>query len=194
MKRFKPHQNLKKVYYIYGGLIFIPLLILSSAPIWLGAAAAPDVLRYWYFLAIPPAIVVVIGGFVAYWIPKYYDSIIYELAEEEVRVERGVWWKMKHAVPYGRIMSVDVIQGPISRKFGIGAVDVHTAGYTGLAGGTSGPGRRRAEASLFGIQNFIEVRDFILKIVKGRPLFGARGEVAEEMLDELRRIRRAVEK
>lgn len=47
------------------------------------------------------------------------------------------------------MMSVDVIQGPISRRFGVGSVHVHTAGYTGPAGGTAGPGARGAEADLF---------------------------------------------
>lgn len=193
-ERFKPHPNMKKVYYIYMFLVFIPLLIITSMPLWIGAAVAPEVLDYWPYISIPPAVTLAIMCFVAYWIGKYYDSISYMLTEDEVMVERGVWWKMKHAVPYARVMSVDVVQGPISRKFGIGTVDVHTAGYTGPAGGSSGPGTRRAEASIVGIQNFVEVRDFILKIVRGKPLFGKGVDEAGEILKELRRIRKAVEK
>ncbi|MCC6013677.1 MAG: PH domain-containing protein [Candidatus Verstraetearchaeota archaeon] len=90
--------------------------------------------------------IIVITIFISYWIPKYYKSIKFILTENEVRVERGVWWKMRHAVPYSRIMSIDTIQGPISRHFGIGAVDIYTAGYTGSAGG--GPMKRRTEASI----------------------------------------------
>lgn len=113
------------------------------------------------------------------------------LAAEEVRVERGVWWKFKHTVPYSRVMSVDTVQGPISRHFGIGTVDVYTAGYTGVAGGGGGPRTRRAEATIMHIPNFMEVREHILQRVRHRPLFGTD---AAQMLEELRRIREILEK
>jgi hypothetical protein len=109
-------------------------------------------------------------------------------------VERGVFWRMRHAVPYARIMSVDTVQGPVSRRFGIGTVDAYTAGYTGPAGGSSGPLQKRAKASIMHIANFLEVRERILGVVRVRPLFGAAvGDVGSEMLRELRRIREAVE-
>ncbi|MEM2875256.1 MAG: PH domain-containing protein [Candidatus Hadarchaeales archaeon] len=191
-RRFRPHPNLKKLYYAYMCLVFAPLLVLTSAPLWLSAALKQEALVLWPYLSIPAALTLVAMCFVAYWIERYYKSISYALTRNEVIVERGVWWRMKHAVPYARVMSVDVIQGPIARRFGIGTVDVHTAGYTGPAGGSSGPGARRAEASIFGIQNFMEVRDFLLGVVRDRPLFGSR-DATREILEELRGIRRAVE-
>ncbi|MEM4246681.1 MAG: PH domain-containing protein, partial [Candidatus Bathyarchaeia archaeon] len=150
----------------------------------------------WPYTFIPLIVVLAVFDFTVYWISKYYDSIWFALEKDEVVVERGVWWKMKHVVPYSRIMSVDVIQGPISRRFGIGSVQVHTAGYTGPAGGSAGPGTRGAEAAIWGIQNFSEVRDTIIGMVRGRPLFGAAGqpEIGLEILEELRKIREAVEK
>ncbi|MGP3668006.1 MAG: PH domain-containing protein [Candidatus Bathyarchaeota archaeon] len=74
---------------------------------------------------------------------------------------------MRHVVPYSRIMSVDIIQGPISRMFGLGSVYVYTAGYTGRAGGSAGPMTRSAEATIWGISNFTEIRDLIINIVRG---------------------------
>ena len=120
------------------------------------------------------------------------------LTNEEVIVERGVWWRMKHVVPYSRVMSRDVIQGPISRHFGVGAVHIYTAGYTGPAGGAAGPGMRSAEATIWGVQNFQEIRDKILEMVRGRPIFGiskaATPDLSSKMLKELSRIRKAVKK
>ncbi|MGQ9760113.1 MAG: PH domain-containing protein [Candidatus Methanomethylicaceae archaeon] len=49
---------------------------------------------------------------------------------------------MRHAVPFSRIMSVDTIQGPISRRLGVGTVDIYTAGYTGRSGGGGEPRSR----------------------------------------------------
>jgi len=195
-EKFHPHPNMKKVYYIYLNAIATFLILLSSAIVVLVYIRSPA------YVLIPLLILLVpIPGiicFVSYWIPKYYQSITYTLREEEVMVERGVWWKMKHTVPYARIMSVDTIQGPISRYFGIGTADVHTAGYTASGGGTAGPGTRRAEASIMQVPNFIEVRDVILSIVKGRPLFGAPGvkekDTSLQILSELRKIRKSLSK
>ena len=110
---------------------------------------------------------------------------------------------MKKVIRTGRVFSpileaLDYIQGPISRRFGIGSVHVHTAGYTGPAGGTAGPGTRRAEATIWGIPNFNEVRDTIISLVRGRPLFGApetiTRDIGLEILEELKKIRKAIEK
>ena len=139
--------------------------------------------------------IALISAFVLYWNRRYYDSMSFHLSHDEVVVEHGVWWKMKHTVPYARIMSVDMVQGPISRSLGIATVDIYTAGYTGVAGGTTGPSKRRAEASIMHISEFKEVRENILSIVRGRPLFTATTRDAQtEMLSELRRMRELLEK
>lgn len=198
-ERFAPHSNLKKVYGIYLSLVAAPMLVATILPIWAVFTFAPEVWRVgWVYLFIPLAIVLIILGFLVYWIRRYCDSIFFSLTKDEVMVERGVWWKMKHVVPYARVMSIDVVQGPVSRRFGIGSVHVYTAGYTGPAGGTSGPGVRGAEACIWGVQNFVEIKDAIIEMVRGRPLFGLPRSVApdasSEMLEELKRIRKAVEK
>jgi uncharacterized membrane protein YdbT with pleckstrin-like domain len=119
----------------------------------------------------------------------------FHLTRDEVVVEHGVWWKMKHTVPYARVMSVDIIQGPLSRSLGIATVDIYTAGYTGVAGGTGGPGKRRAEASIMNISEFTEVRENILGVVRGKPLFTTTtSDTGTEMLSELRKMRELLEK
>lgn len=198
-ERFSPHPNLKKVYFTYLVLAAIPLLVAAKLPILITYIFFPTTWQsMWAYLLIPLIVAFLVLGFVAYWIQRYCSSISYALTDEEVLVERGVWWKMKHVVPYARVMSIDIIQGPISRHFGVGAVHVYTAGYTGQAGGTAGPSIRGAEATIWGVQNFQEIRDKILEMVRGRPLFGvskvAVPDWGSKVLDELKRIRKAVEK
>lgn len=194
-ERFIPHPNLKRVYRVYLMLAAVPMFIASLLPIWAVSTFEPEVWRFsWGYTFIPLIVVVFIVGFIAYWIPKYYHSISYTLTEDEVVVERGVWWKMKHLVPYARVMSVDIIQGPISRFFGLGSIHVHTAGYTGPAGGTSGPGTRGAEACIWGVQNFVEIRNIIIGFVRGKPLFAApAADISLQILEELKKIREALE-
>ncbi|MCX8181502.1 MAG: PH domain-containing protein [Candidatus Methanomethyliaceae archaeon] len=190
---FQPDPKMKALYFTYLALILAPLFVLGFGIfLYLLLISERTVATIFAIFYILPLIVITI--FVSYWIPKYYNSIKYLLTENEVRVERGVWWKMRHAVPFSRIMSVDTVQGPLSRHFGIGTVDIYTAGYTGRAGGGSGPSVRRAEASIMFVPDFLELREEILNIVKGRPLFGVPGVhsdvLGQQMLEELKEIRK----
>lgn len=190
---FKPDPNMIRLYHIYTSLVTVPLAIIGLLVTWIIS---------WFNLAIAYSValifftpLIVVSAFVLYWIGRYYESITYHLTDDEVMVERGVWWKMKHTVPYSRVMSLDIVQGPISRRLGMATVDVYTAGYTGVAGGSGGPRTRRAEASILCVSNFAEVREEILGMVRGRPLFGARpGDVGAEIIAELRKIRSVLER
>jgi len=190
---FQPDPKMKTLYFTYLALIIVPLFVLglcaTSYMLLINEVTVATIFAIFYFL---PLIVITI--FVSYWIPKYCRSIKYLLTENDVRVERGVWWKMRHAVPFSRIMSIDTIQGPLSRHFGIGTLDIYTAGYTGRAGGGSGPSVRRAEASIMFVPNFLDLREEILNIVRGRSLFGTSGTLSEvlgqQILEELKEIRK----
>lgn len=131
---------MKKVYYSYLLLAVAPACLTALLPILAVYTFDPPTWHaFWPLTFIPLFMTLTIAGFVAYWIPKYHSPISYNLGKDWVAVDRGVWWKMKHVVAYSRVMSVDVIQDPIPRLFRIGSVQVHTAGYTGPAGGALVP-------------------------------------------------------
>jgi len=192
-KSFKPHPNMVKLLDYYLLMAIMPEIIVGLIVTLLVYMLDPP---YAYVPAISFFIpVALIASLVFYWIRRYYQSINYQLTHDEVVVEHGVWWKMKHTVPYARVMSVDIIQGPLSRKLGIATVDIYTAGYTGVAGGTGGPGSRRAEASIMHVSDFAETRENILHIVRGKPLFATTAsDTSTEMLSELRKMRELLEK
>jgi len=192
-KSFKPHPNMVRLFDYY--------LLVAMLPVVTGGLVASSLVyifdpQYVYVPVLSFFIpVAVIAGFVFYWIRRYYQSIKYHLTRDEVVVEHGVWWRMKHTVPYARVMSVDIIQGPLSRHLGIATVDIYTAGYTGVAGGTGGPGSRRAEGSIMHVSDFAETRESILRIVRGKPLFATTADdTSIEMLSELRKMRELLEK
>jgi len=187
----KPHPHMVLLYRIYLLFVVVPLVVCGIVVSWLVYVFEPAYVLVPLIAFFAPIIAAVC--FVFYWSSRYYKSITYHLTSDEVVVERGVWWRVKSTVPYARVMSVEVVQGPISRRLGIATVDIHTAGYTGAAGGTAGPKSRRAEASLIHISNYSEVREKVLSLVRGRPLFGVSG-VTADMLTELRRIRELLEK
>jgi membrane protein YdbS with pleckstrin-like domain len=192
-KSFKPHPNMVKLFDYYLLMAIIPEIVTGIILTSIVYVLDP---QYAYIPAVSFFIpMVLIASFVFYWIRRYYESINYQLTGDEVVVEHGVWWKMKHTVPYARVMSVDIIQGPLSRRLGIATVDIYTAGYTGVAGGTGGPGSRRAEASIMHVSDFAETREKILHIVRGKPLFATTAaDTSTEMLSELRKMRELLEK
>jgi len=196
-EKFRPHVDFKKLYYSYLLILSTTVFLLAVLPALIAvflyrpsieAVAISASILFPFMLAV---------DFVPFWIPKYYHSIRYLFTEGEIIVEKGVWWRHKSTVPYNRITNIDVVQGPISRRFGLRKVRVQTAGYSAAGGGGA-----IAEAPIMGVKNFDEIRDFVLKLVRGlRPVaveagFEAitLGKTAKEMLDELRKIREILEK
>jgi membrane protein YdbS with pleckstrin-like domain len=194
---FRPNPKMMVLYTIYLLAIIIPLYSLGAVLIVLNILYFKEPLFIPVIVAVFLAPLTIASLFALYWIPKYFGSIKYLMSDNDVRVEIGVWWKMRHAIPYSRIMNVDTIQGPLSRRLGIGTVDIYTAGYTGQGGGSGGPGIRRSEAAFIHVGNFLELRESVLDIVKGRPLFSSTGTTANTnsvVLDELRQIRELLTK
>ena len=181
-EEFKPAPQFKKLYYIYLmlGVVFgvltwyIPVLVF-----------APPVVTL--IISLPILAILI---FIAYWIPKYYDTIAYKLTENEIVWRRGVWFKNTGIVPYNRITNIDITQGPISRKLGIATLKIQTAGYSGQ--------KARPEIKIEGIEQFEELRELIMRFVKGkRPVAVETYEeenVDLKILNELVKIRKLLEK
>ncbi|MCZ7406160.1 MAG: PH domain-containing protein, partial [Candidatus Methanoperedens sp.] len=130
--------------------------------------------------------------FVSYWIPKYYDTMLYKLTQNELIWRRGVWFKNTGIVPYNRITNIDIVQGPVSRNLGIASIKIQTAGYSGPANGG-----RIAEITIEGMEQFEDLRELIMGFVRGnKPLAVETYEedVNLKILDELVKIRELMEK
>ena len=67
------------------------------------------------------------------WTRLYYDTMEYELHDDELRWRRGVWFRTTGIVPYNRITNLDLRQGPVMRWLGISTISIQTAGYSGQA-------------------------------------------------------------
>lgn len=184
-KEFRPaleFKTLNKIYLLIGFLIvtlpwYIPVMILTP----------PVIILILDLTILLPILIITL--FIYYWIPKYYESINYKLTNEEIIWRRGVWFKNTGIVPYNRITNVDISQGPISRRLGIAALKIQTAGYSA---------QQTAEIKLEGIRNSEELREQIINQVRGRKPTATETyqEKTEEtkVLNELIRIRKILEK
>lgn len=197
-EEFHPDISMKNLYYIY-----LALGVTASCLSWM----IPVIVAAFLFLPLNRALVItavllspvlVAVLFTAFWISKYYSSIRYAFTNNEVVVERGVYWKRKSFVPYNRITNIEIVQGPLARLFGLGTVRIQTAGYSAGGGGTT---THIAEAVILNVKNFEELKDMIMNFVrKLKPVaVEAEAEVAapenisRQILNELRKIREILE-
>lgn len=59
---------------------------------------------------------------------RRYRAWGYEETGDELAVQQGIWVRSRTIVPFGRVQHIDVSQGPIERRFGVGTLTLHTAG------------------------------------------------------------------
>lgn len=113
-------------------------------------------LNLWYLVItaiwLIPALIIV---------PIYIRSIEYSVISEEGTTSREIFVKKgiinitrKH-VPFRTITNISSRAGLFDRLFGIGAIEIETAGYSGAT--------QSAEEKLEGITFYEELRDFILR-------------------------------
>jgi len=184
---FKPSAQLKSLFYTY---------ILSAACIFFLIFCLPVMLfapvEVAMMLAIFMGIPILVGFLIALvWVGKYYNSMHYKLTDHEMVWHRGVWFRETGIVPYNRITNIDIAQGPVSRRYGIATIKIQTAGY-------SAANARKAEITIEGMQNFEEIRDTIMDMVKGQKPVAVetyeKGVAGTSVLDELVKIRKLLEK
>ena len=180
-EEFKPSPKLKTLYYLYFILAAIPGVLSWFIPLILFAPLGVTLL---FLMIILPILI-----FIAYWIPKYCDSIIYQFTENEIIGKRGVWFKRTGIVPYHRITNIDVVQGPIARKFGLASLRIQTAGYSRVAA---------SEMSIDGVEHYEDLRTIIMDFVRrGREAIEEKPreeDINQKILRELIRIREILEK
>jgi membrane protein YdbS with pleckstrin-like domain len=184
-QEFTPAFQLKKLFYIYLSIITLFILGIVSIPVFFVEQIVAAIL---FAAMILPIIIIFL--ITAWWIPKYYKTIIYKLTNTEISWRRGVWFKKTGLVPYNRITNIDIVQGPVSRKLGIGSLKIQTAGYSATSGAAS-------EIRLDGIEDFEGLRETIMRIVRGKKPVAVEtyeGESSNEVLKELVKIRKLLEK
>ena len=96
----------------------VPLLLAALA----GAILAGEA-WVWAF----PAAVVLLGLWIGWLVPRQVGAMGYAERADDLLVRSGIMFRSMVVVPYGRMQYVDVSAGPLSRRFGFAAVQLHTA-------------------------------------------------------------------
>jgi len=186
---FKPSPSLVTWFIVDFLLLIMFLAIVILLPMYLSSAVDTGI-----FLGIIGGLVVLVILF-AIWTKLYYESMWYELHEDEMRWKRGVIFRRTGIVPYNRITNLDIRQGPVMRRLDISTISIQTAGYSGQA--------QAAEIRIEAIVHAEELRELIRSMVRtsvggdgtgtgGRAPLMKTSEI--QMLDELKAIRALLEK
>jgi len=127
------------------------------------------------------------------FLPFYFRSLRYVIHEDEVVVEAGILTKSVKHVPYRTVTNLKVARGPFDRLFGIGTLNIQTAGMSGQTG---------AEESLVGLRDVTQVYEQVatsLRRFRGAmPATGGSSEAVPEggeltaILEEVRAIRQMI--
>jgi len=107
--------------------------------------AAAIVLAVFFALAGAIAITVVVLGYgwMEWLVVRRFRAWGYAERAEDLLVRRGVMVQRLSVVPYGRMQFVDVVAGPLERRWGLATVRLHTAA---AASDARVPGLLTAEA------------------------------------------------
>jgi membrane protein YdbS with pleckstrin-like domain len=89
-------------------------------------------------------------------------ALQYRLEGTTLRVDSGVYFLKRKAIPLDRVTDVVLVQGPLMRYLGLWAINIQTAGT----------GQQVAEAVLYGVDRPDEVRDLL---VSARDAAAAKG-------------------
>jgi membrane protein YdbS with pleckstrin-like domain len=183
---FKPSVALTTWFIVDFTLII--LVILSCLLVTQILASEPDWLITGLILT---GLLILIVIFVA-WVRLYYQSMWYELRDDEMSWKRGVWFRRTGIVPYNRITNLDVIQGPVMRRVGISTLSIQTAGYSGQA---------VPEIRIEGIEHADDLRELIRSLVRQSGMhndgtggtFPAGVPTDQKIVEELVKIRTLLE-
>ncbi len=122
----------------------------------------------------------------------YYRSLRYEIHEEQVIMHVGIITRSVKYVPFRTVTNMTVKRDPLDRAFGIGSLEIQTAGISGTS---------QAEQNLVGLEDPEAVYGLAVQAL--RRFRGAMGpttadieeeDVMRAILDEVRAIREQLER
>ena len=106
------------------GCIFYGVFAIVSL---IGLTVSDDGLT-WTRIAVWFAAVLLVSWHAYSWPARAYRHASYRVDDQGIEIRRGVFWRVVINVPRSRVQHIDVSQGPIERRYGLGTLVVYTAG------------------------------------------------------------------
>jgi len=149
---FRPDRKYRQKLFMTAAVVGLLGLLVTLA------VAIPVALSEGGSSALPIAVLIAVGLNALYlipWflvIPAYYNSLVYEIQDDEVIVRVGVITRTVKHVPYRTVTNLEVQRDPVDRLLGLGTLKIQTAGMSGQTG---------AEETLAGLPNYEEIYEIV---------------------------------
>lgn len=99
----------------------IVLALPAAAGLWWGDATLPLVVA-------PPLVILALGLAAVAFLPDLlWRHWRYELREDEIDLQHGLWTVTRTLIPLARVQHVDTRRGPLQQRFGLASVVLYTA-------------------------------------------------------------------
>jgi len=189
----KPSPKLKSLYTLINFLLFLIYCVLPVFVLQILKQHPRHLYDFW-------SLVIGLLGLVVFilfqlYLPAYVRTLKYELSVDDLRLEDGVFWKRRKVIPFHKITNLNTLQGPFERRFGLGHLNIQTAGH----GANTSP-----EGKLVGLIDFDRIKEEVMQKVRllkseatateDRPRERTQQELLKEMLQVLSRIEKNVQK
>jgi uncharacterized membrane protein YdbT with pleckstrin-like domain len=189
----KPSQKVKGLYTLINLLLFViycplPVIVLQTVK-----QRPRHLYDIWSTIIAILGIVVVI--LIQLYLLAYIKTLRYRLSQDDLRLDSGVFWKKKKVIPLHKITNVNTLQGPFERLFGLGYLNIQTAGH----GASTSP-----EGRLIGLEEFEKIKEEVMQKVRlvkseatateDKPRERTEQELLKEMLEVLSRIEKNTQK
>lgn len=98
----------------------------------------------WWWPTLIAAVFVIMRATTVILTPRRVRALGYLERDEDLVIARGIMFRTINTVPFGRVQSVDISQGPVERRYGLARLTVSTAG-SAAAGSLHGLPKAEAE-------------------------------------------------
>jgi membrane protein YdbS with pleckstrin-like domain len=115
---------------IGGGLFAAAVATVSLVAIVFSLIVEDDALTAWHGLRLVAwlAAVLLLAWQAFAWPPRAYRHTFYRVDAMGIEIRRGVFWRVVINIPKSRVQHIDVSQGPLERRYGLGKLVIYTAG------------------------------------------------------------------
>jgi len=115
---------------IAGGIFMAVVMLVALAGMIIVLLVGDDLAR-WQRLLMPVGWLVLAAFaalFASRWPAIHYRHTAYRVDGRGIEIRQGVLWRVVIHVPRSRVQHIDVSQGPLERRYGLGTLVLYTAG------------------------------------------------------------------
>jgi uncharacterized protein len=114
-------RTLWRLSYAFTVLVLLIITLPVSAGLWWGDVDLP-------LVAAPPLVILGFGLAAVAFLPNLlWRHWRYELREDEIDLQHGLWTVTRTLIPLARVQHVDTRRGPLQQRFGLASLVLYTA-------------------------------------------------------------------